>query len=187
MKKQKGEYGYIPYRRKRVMIRTFIYFLISLSLYFVGYSVTKTNANILTIVAILGILPASKSMVEAIMFCKIKEIKQVHQEEISRKLADKTKAYDLFLTAYSKNFPISCVVVSEKKVVAYTENQTCDLPAAEKHIQDILSMNSISCEVMVFHNLEQFLNETSKLAPQASDDTSQKEVELLNIIKAISL
>ena len=71
MKKvNKGEFEYLAYMKKKQVIITIILFLVSISLYVAGYIATKTNANLLTIVAVLGLLPASKSFVEMIMYLR---------------------------------------------------------------------------------------------------------------------
>ena len=72
MKSIKGQYGYIKKQRNRVIIWTVILFVIAFSLFIAGYVMTKTKKNLLTIVAVLGLLPASKSLVNAIMFWRAK-------------------------------------------------------------------------------------------------------------------
>ena len=68
----KGQYGYLKRQMKRELIKTFILFGISLSLYFAGRITTGTNKNLLTIVAVLGFLPASQFAVRSIMFMRAK-------------------------------------------------------------------------------------------------------------------
>ena len=68
--KAKGTEGYIRSQKKYEVIRTLLYFAVSLSLYVAGYIQTGQRANLLTIVAVLGCLPASKSAVSAIMFLR---------------------------------------------------------------------------------------------------------------------
>ena len=46
-KQQKGEYGYPPYERKRVVIRTAAYFLISIAVFLLGYFSTGKKENLL--------------------------------------------------------------------------------------------------------------------------------------------
>ena len=64
MKKiQKGKPGYLNYKRKVEILRTVIYFVIVLAIFALGYWQTHTRLNLLTVVAILGCLPASKALV----------------------------------------------------------------------------------------------------------------------------
>ena len=72
----KGTYGYIENHKAYVAIRTLIYFLLCVGLYVMGYVTTGSNKNLLTVVAILGCLPACKSLVNLIMFVKAKGCSQ---------------------------------------------------------------------------------------------------------------
>ena len=67
MKKiQKGKPGYLNYKKKVEIIRTIVYFAIVLAIFALGIWQTGTRLNLLTVVAILGCLPASKSLVGVI-------------------------------------------------------------------------------------------------------------------------
>ena len=68
----KGSRNYIDSQKKYEMIRTLLYFGISASLFLAGYFTTKTKVNVLTVVAVCGCLPASKSLVGTIMFLRYK-------------------------------------------------------------------------------------------------------------------
>ncbi len=52
--KAKGTEGYIRSQKKYEVIRTLLYFAVSLSLYVAGYIQTGQRANLLTIVAVLA-------------------------------------------------------------------------------------------------------------------------------------
>ena len=68
----KGSFGYLENRKKVTALRTLLFFLISGSFYAAGILLTKTNKNLLTIVAILLCLPACKSTVNMILFLRAK-------------------------------------------------------------------------------------------------------------------
>ena len=57
---KKGDFGYPIYERKVVIIRTAVYFLMSIAVFLLGYFSTGKKENLLTIVAVLGLLPSSK-------------------------------------------------------------------------------------------------------------------------------
>ena len=82
-RQKKGEFGYPPYERKRVVIRTAVYFLISISVFLLGYFSTGKTDNLLTIVAVLGMLPSSKSLVSVVMYFKIPKFSEKVYREIS--------------------------------------------------------------------------------------------------------
>ena len=86
MKKKvlKGSFGYLDYKKKMSAIMTMGMFALSLVIFIMGYITTKTNANYLTVVAVLGCLPASKCAVSMIMFLKAKGCSKEDSNEIEK-------------------------------------------------------------------------------------------------------
>ena len=68
----KGTSGYLRTQKNYEILRTVLYFAISLSLFIAGWVTTGSRENLLTIVAVLGCLPACKSLVEMFMFLRYK-------------------------------------------------------------------------------------------------------------------
>ena len=67
MKKvEKGKPGYLNYKKKAEILRTVIYFAIVAAIFLLGYTQTHTRLNMMTVVAVLGCLPASKALVGVI-------------------------------------------------------------------------------------------------------------------------
>ena len=64
---KKGQAGYIKYRRLLHLFLAIVMFAMAAILYFAGIKATGDNKNLLTVAAILGCLPASQSLVTAIL------------------------------------------------------------------------------------------------------------------------
>ena len=60
---QKGHYGYIRARKKTLLIRTIILFLGVFILLAMGVALTHTKKNLLTVAAIVSVLPAANQAV----------------------------------------------------------------------------------------------------------------------------
>lgn len=186
MKKLKGEFGYLTYQRKKVILITIILFAISISVYVLGYVTTKTNKNLLTVVSILGLLPASKSAVNMILFIKNKGGSQEVYEKIKAKAGSMAMAYELVLTSYEKTFFLSSVVAHNNTLCGYSENPKCDVKAADKHITTMLSQNGFKITVKIFDNLEKYLERLDTLS-QIEEETPEVNLGILRIVKAISI
>lgn len=188
MKKQKpnkGDYGYPVYEKKNVIIRTCIYFAISLAVYILGYLSTKTKENLLTIVAVLGLLPSCKSLVSVIMYVRIPEFSYGLYEELSEHAQTIKKLYSLYLTSYKLNFPINCFAVRGGNLIGFTEFDSCDTDACEKHIKDILSQNAIKgITVKIFREQHRFMDRLSQLEAL---EAGEKENDILTLLCDISL
>ena len=78
MKKKikKGDYGYIHSEKIRRLLITAGLFLLPICAYIGGIIVTDTKKNIITVIAMVGLLPACKSMVGLIMMMMQKSMKR---------------------------------------------------------------------------------------------------------------
>ena len=58
--KEKGEFGYLNYRKKLNLIKMIVSFAVVAAVLIIGFIVYKTRANIFTVAAIVLVLPAAK-------------------------------------------------------------------------------------------------------------------------------
>lgn len=182
---KKGDFGYPPYERKKVIIRTVLYFLASAAVFWLGYFTTGKKENLLTIVAVLGLLPASKSFVSAIMYMKIPKFGEPDYLEISENAGGVSVIYSMYLTSYKLNFPINCLAARGDNLIGYTEFQNCDTAACEEHIKDMLRQNSFkNMTVKIFREKARFVE---RLAQLQDLEESKKEAEILELMCDISL
>ena len=184
----KGEYGYIAYQRKVVIIRTVIFFAISAAIFITGYVATGTRKNLLTIIAILGCLPACKSVVNLVMFAKAKGCSEEAHKEISGIAEDANNAYDLYMTSYDKNYAVSHIVVCGNNVTGFSEDMDPDtVRDCEKHIKEHLAIDGFKdMTVKMFTDLHKYtdrLKQLNELDGKGDYDAGA----VLNTLMAISL
>ena len=134
----KGTYGYIRKKRVQTALVTAIMFIISLGIIITGYVTTGTKRNMLTIVGILGLLPASKSLVSLIMLLRARYASSDLYEKISRTDENLVSMYDMYFTSYKKNFAISHMVVNNGVILGYSEDKSFDLKACQEHLENML-------------------------------------------------
>ncbi len=153
----RGTENYLNTQKKYEMIRTLLYFGISASLFIAGYLQVKSRVNLLTVVAVLGCLPASKSAVSAIMFLRFKSCAPKTADEIKAHSEGLTVLFDCVFTSYKKNFRVSHIAVRGNTVCGFTEDG--DFPENEfyKHIGDILKLDGHrDATVKVFTSLSKY-------------------------------
>lgn len=182
---KKGDFGYPIYERKVVIIRTAVYFLMSIAVFLLGYFSTGKKENLLTIVAVLGLLPSSKSLVSVIMYLKIPKFSEEIYEQISAKAGVVPVLYSMYLTSYKLNFPIDCFVIRGNHLIGYTTFQNCSISACEEHIKGLLNQNSIkNITVKIFSDQARFMD---RLAQLQELEPGKKETEILTLLCDISL
>lgn len=191
MKIKKGEAGYINKRKKKAFIKASLEFGIVIALLILGVVQTGSRLNLLTLVAILGCLPAAKALVELIMLIPHHSIESSVAEEIEQKSEALTKAYDLVLTSENHIMPIDCVVICKNTVYGYTSSKKTDTTFAVKHIKNILQTNEFSnVSVKIFDNYKTFLliaEGLHNIATVEKADAKEYEEAIRNVILNISL
>jgi hypothetical protein len=182
---KKGEFEYPLYERKVVIIRTAAYFAISIAVFLLGIYSTGSKENLLTIVAVLGLLPSSKSLVSVIMYMRIPKFSEAVYRRIEARKGEVPVIYSMYLTSYKLNFPINAFAVRGSNLIGYTEFKSCNTNACEEHIKDIFNQNGIkNITIKIFNNEKNF---TERLDQLQNLEEGKRENEMLTLLGDISL
>lgn len=167
----KGTYRYLDIQKKYEIVRTILYYVLSASIFLAGYITTGTKKNLLTIVAVLGILPASKSLVSVIMFLRYRSFtEKIDCEGI-------LNAYDMIFTSEKINYRVSHLCVSDNCLIGYSEDQEFDENKFREHVTSILAAENFkNVTVKVFTDKKSYLNRISSLKPSEGTDNSMMKV-----------
>ncbi len=185
-KVQKGMFGYLSNRKKTSALVTFGMFALSLAIFIMGYVTTKTNANYLTVVAVLGCLPASKSAVSMIMYLKAKGCSVEDKAVIDGAIGSLDGYYDLYFTGYSKNFPTHHLVVTQNAIIAYSSDKKIAEKDFNEHMKDILNKERIhDVTVKLFTDRAKYVNRLKELN-QSEADTSAR-MDMVKMLFNVSL
>lgn len=183
----KGQPGYLKAQRKYTLVRTIVYFALSLSIFVLGYVTTKTRTNLLTVVAVLGCLPASKSLVNTIMFFRSMGCSENVCRAVQERAAGFDVLFDLIMTTYDQNFQLSSLVVKGHNIVALTEWDKTDLAAAQKHIEECLKLDGYKgYTIKIFREPEKYLNRIEQMM-QTEEEENREKGEVLQTLLSISL
>lgn len=191
MKNTKGNAGYLDARRKQLIIKAILEFGIVFALLGLGVWQTKTRLNLLTLVAILGCLPASKALVEVIMIFPHHSILAKTACEISERTELLTTAFDLVFTSQKNIMPVDSILILDNTICGYTSSKKTDVVFAGKHIRQILEQNQFTkVSVKIFTDYDAFLKRAESMERMAEEnrpDTLKKEQSIRQIILNISL
>ena len=171
MKIQKGDAGYLRRRKRLLILEAVVSFGLVAALVIAGYVTTKTKLNLLTVVAVLGCLPASRILVNLIMVMPHDSIDEATELEISAVTEE--------LAIYNNTI---CGYVPVKKV---------DVDYAAKHIKSIMKQNQFDKVVVkLFHDYKAFLTRAegmNNIASVEQQDTRKHEEMIKGLLLDISL
>ena len=183
----KGSFGYIQNRKRFTAVRTVLYFALSISLYVAGYVTTGSNKNLLTIVAVLGCLPSCKSAVNFIIFLRAKGCSQELRDAVKKFDTELTSFYDLYFTAYQKNYQVSHMVLKGNVLCGITESVKCDVNEAQKHLEQMLLQEGIkNMTVKIFSDRRKYIDRLSQLTELETEENKNRD-EIVNLLYSISL
>lgn len=182
----KNTYGYIDSQKKYEIIRTVVCFGISISLFVAGYVAAKSKMNVLTVVAILGCLPASKSLVSTIMFLRHKSCSQATHDKVSPACVCFDHLYDLIFTTEKVTYKVVHAAYKGKCLVLFSED-ALDTNRLEAHIDEYLNRAGIkSVNVKVYTDLNKY---TERLEQMAALEKEEEKLagEVVQLLKEITL
>ena len=184
--KYKGTKGYFETQKKYEILRTVIYFAISLSLFAAGWIQTGNRENLLTVVAVLGCLPASKSAVGMILYLRYKGCSSDAAENISSHAEGLAGMFDLVFTSYDKTYQVAHLTVCGNTICGYTEDEKFDEQAFYKHLDGILKKDNFKdTSVKIFRDLKKYTERLEQMKSLEENDTLTAGI--IETLKCISL
>lgn len=191
IKCEKGTPGYLREKLKIEILRTVVYFAIVIAVFLLGYSQTHSKKNLLTVVAVVGCLPACKALVGVITRIPYKTIDPAEAEEVAGKALHLTVIYDLVVTSTEKIMPIDCMAISGDKVFGYTSGKKVDLKDTAAYLRKMLRQNDLpEVSVKLYDQYKSFLSIVEGLeniAAVEKADTKEHERQIAHVIMNISL
>lgn len=182
----KGTEGYLKSQTVYEGVRTLLLFAISGVMFLTGYFQTGSTANLLTIVAVLGFLPASKSLVSFIMFVRYKGCSRETAAEITKHLGSLTNLYDCVFTSYKVNYEIHHLTIVGNTICGYTASSDFKEADFQKHLTDLLKLDGIKdVSVKIFTQLDKYTNRLEQLQELQADESITPAI--VTTIKNITL
>lgn len=188
---EKGQPGYIKARKMKYLIFAIVEFAIVAALVILGYVQTGSKMNLLTVVAVVGCLPAAKMLVEFIAMAPHKSIEPKKYTEIEEKAPLLTKMYDMILTVNDKMMPVEVFVISGHVICGYASSDKTDEVKTARFLKHMLKKNHYEkITVKVFHDYTAFLSRAEGMNNMAAvdhADTKRREHKIKNLILSTSM
>ena len=188
--KKKGTYQYLKKAPVWQGLITIVLLMLPAGLFFIGYSITKDVKNLFTVAAVVGMLPAAKSIVSFIMFLRAEKwtCPQELHDFASKLTGENFKVgYDYYMTSYSVNYPIYCAAVGKTSLIGYLVNDKVSDNDCESYLKEYLKKNEINgITVKIFKDEEKFKNRLETLS-QSNDALTEAELKAYMLLSSLSL
>lgn len=167
----KGERDYLKTQSRYEIVRTLIYFGLSFGLFLAGILSTGDRMNLLTIVAVLGCLPACKSAIDAFMFLRYKGCSPKNADSIDEHTEGLSCLYDRIFTAYDRNYQVAHITIKGNTLCGFTQDINFDENAFYNHIVTILKKDGFKdVTVKIFKDLTKYTARLEQLKELDADE-----------------
>ena len=160
----KGTKHYLKTQRIYEIIRTILFFSLSAALFITGWVSTGTRKNLLTIVAVLGVLPASKALVSVIMFFRHHGLKEDDAEKIEPHAGELSCLYDMVFTGKDHTFEVGHLTVKGNQICGFSSQNHFDEQAFSKHLTPLLKADSYKdVGIKIFTDVGKYVDRLEQL------------------------
>lgn len=188
MKKGKGTHGYIHAQTILVIIRTVIYFTLAFGIYALGYYHMHTNKSLWTVIAVLSMLPASKSAVNMIMFLRFRSLKEEDYQNYKTAADCLPALYETVLTTAEKAYFLPMLVCFDNTICGFCKKEQKDLKKLEDYIGETLTKDGIkNSTVKIFEDEKQFLERLHTMNQNFAEKEDTTAASVFATIRAVSL
>lgn len=156
-KVKKGEFGYFKAEKKRQLTITAILFAVPLLIFFSAWAYHGKRETIWTVVAVVGCLPACKSMVNLIMILKCHSMDQPLYEKIRAHSGELVMAYEMYMTFYEKSAYIDAFAICGNQVVGFSSDPKIDGDYMAQEAQKLVRKNGYKVTIKILKDLRPYL------------------------------
>lgn len=187
-KTQKGHYGYIRARKRTLLIRTIILFLGVIILLAMGLALTHTKKNLLTVAAIVSVLPAANQAVVLFALLPYHGREKDEYESVREIVPNGVLDTELVLTSKNdKSMPIDYAYVHPTGLYCFSFDSKLDIPKTQQYIQTMMKANHLNTHVKVFRDFKQFKKRLRELEPIDRNTCEEKLLKIEGVLRAISI
>jgi len=185
----KGDFNYLAWQKKYTSLRTVAYFAIAFAVFIIGLITTRTRNNLLTVVAILGVLPASKSLVNTLMYVRFKGADEQFHQLMMPFEENVHIFYNMLISSTDKINYLDCIAVFDHSVYLFSTDSKVNDKDMEKYLKNILSnQGKGNVNVKFYKSRKEFINRLSALKRDAnSSEFEAFENKIIEIIGTFCL
>lgn len=160
---QKGEYGYVKYRKKVHTILTVVGFAIIFAIFITGYLICKTKNNIATVMAIVTVLPVAKFAVTLLMVIPYKSPDKKLFDELKSIGSNLIILSDCVMTCKDKRVYVEFALVTDTCIYCYTQDKKIDTAYFEENVEAFIKSCGDTINVKLIKDYNTFKQRLSSL------------------------
>ncbi len=187
----KGTNGYIKSTKLWQTLYVLLIATIGIGLFLIGYFSTGSGRNLLTVVAVLSVLPGAKALIRLVLFLPHRSFSSKSFESLKAMSPENAHLYsDLVFTSTEHVMHLDFLCVCGKECVGYVDDS--DDKIGKKHnkkyivdyFTESLKQDGIAIHMHIFNNMQELERRLTALA-NSENAAEQEPEELARFIRTI--
>lgn len=188
MKVTKGQYGYRDSsRRTKLIITVILAAAIVAQVIARQLSSSQAAKNILTVMAILTVLPMANMASPLLASWKYRTPKKEFYQKVQAYENKTMILYDLVLTTKEYVLPVDAAIVHPAGVYGYLTSCRADAAKAEKSLNDLFSANRLDPRVKLITDEHSFFRRLESLKPAEEYEDDETVAASAALLKSLSM
>lgn len=187
-KREKGQYGYRDHHKKVQLLKVvFGVAMILVQLLARNLTDNESARNILTVMAIVSVLPAANVASPLLASWKYKTITKRFFDQVSPYEEKGIILYDLIITTKEQIIPGDAVLIHPHGVYIYCPEQKIDNKKAETTLNDIFSGYKLDRNVKILKDEKSFLDRLHSIRPMSECEDDGSPAYAAGVLKSMSM
>ncbi|MGN0297882.1 MAG: hypothetical protein ACI4C1_01630 [Lachnospiraceae bacterium] len=185
----KGHYGYLSYKKKIEIVKMLVILLGIVILFVAGYMTTHTRKNLLTVAAVVSVLPLANLIVPFIALLPFKGRPREEYEEIRKIVGEGLLNVELVITAHDeKPFGVDYVYIHPDGIFCYSTQKNFKADALKKHLKTMIEGNDLHTPgIYTFQNYKKFERRLGALSPISREDCDEELLKIEGVVRALAI
>ena len=185
---RKGHYGYIHRRKLRLALGILFFLAGIIGFLVIGYVTTGSRRNLMTVAAVLLVLPMSKLLVILIALWPFKARPKEEYDRVQAIAGKGILDTELVITsAKDKTFCLDYCLVTEEGVLCTSAKPKGDRKHIEEYLSGYLSANGLADKVSFIGDFKAFCRRASSLPAADRDTCSEELLKIEGVLRGLAI
>ena len=185
---RKGHHGYIK-RKKRLLMTEIAALLVGIiGLVVIGIVATGSRKNLLTVVAMVSVIPMVNQFVILVALWKYQPRPDQEYEQVASLVGKGILDTELVITSKTdKSFLLDYACIHEKGVFCYCSDKNVSEKKAAEYIKGFMKNNNLKTDVFVIRDWKNYLNRIRELEAWDRSTCDEKLLRIEGVLRGIAI
>ena len=182
-KLRSGDFGYIDAHKRRQLIKVIVWIVIIAAVVIGGWIYFGDRMNMATVVGIVLVLPAAKSLVGLVLIYPYRTGDAGEYEKICGIVGDKCQVMaDLVLTRYEGSMCITMAMFHGGNIFAYVPAQKCTADKIRQYLKQSVKAAGGSATPVVCTDLKKYMEYAQNIAASEIKRTKKDDAAAADVL-----